>query len=414
MKKHILPSLFVLGLALSSPALAQSEAKTDNQPIATKSVLGRQAQRQSMLKRAEIDANSWAAQYNKAKQEFTNATGISYTLDASYLGQRGAPNGKITPWQNMYYGTANWDMFNSDDFGSGSVQAAYTMIRYWNKNGSILGNNIGVVTGVNDFGEKANYFDQLSYTHKMPGKMDWMSVTLGQFPMYNFDGTSYDSNQQINFVGEAFSQNLTQTYPSASLGGYMTVSPSSLWSVSAGMQDATNLSGDRISTSHWGEKKFTSFLSAAYNPTNALGDATISFLVYNQPSVETHPEKINGWSFNAQQNLGKKWAIFGRVNGVSKGVNGVSQSYVVGGVYNNPLNRNPLDQIGLAAGINKLDTKYLNSNARAVENVMEAYWAWGVSSFMTITPDVQFFINPGENRKSNTATVASIRATLMF
>ena len=73
-----------------------------------------------------------------------------------------------------------------------------------------------------------------------------------------------------------------------------------------------------------------------------------------------------------------------------------------------------MDQIGFAAAVNKLDKGINGAGSRSVENMLEAYWAWGISSVMTITPDIQFYINPGLNQKSNTATVASIRATLMF
>ncbi len=436
MKKHFLPAFCLLTLTLpittlaadfpvgegllltavnpNTPTQPNILAEQHQQPISTKSVHGRQKQSRHLQKRAVNDMSDWARDYNRAKQEFTNATGISYTIDASYLGQRGAPNGKITPWQSQYYGTANWDMFNSETWGDGSLQIAYTLVRYWNKNASILGQNIGVMSGINDYTEKANYFDQLSYTHVLPGDLNWLSLTVGQFPMYNFDGTTYNSNQQLYFVNEALSQNLTDAYPSAGLGGYLTISPNSKWSFSAGLQDATNVSGDRITTKNWGDKRFTSFVSATYNPTNKLGDATIGVLLYNQPSVEAQPGNTNGWSFNFQQNIGKKTAVFARVNGVGKGINGYEQSYVLGGVYNNPLNRNALDQIGLAGAVNKLNKAINGENSRSVENVLEAYWSWGISSFITITPDVQFYINPALNRKSNTATVASIRATLMF
>ena len=93
---------------------------------------------------------------------------------------------------------------------------------------------------------------------------------------------------------------------------------------------------------------------------------------------------------------------------------GIKQSYVLGGVYNNPLNRNPLDQIGVAGAVNKLDKEVNGPGTRSVENVLEAYWAWGIGSFITITPDIQFYINPGLNTKSNTATVTSLRMTMMF
>ncbi len=393
-------------------SLAQKEKRHIN--TLAKSVSFRQAQSKSLLKKHKSEANTWPHDYIKAKQEFTNVTGISYTIDASILGQRGAPNGHITPWQTQYYGSMNWDLFNSSTFGAGSIQAAYTVVRYWNQNASILGNNIGIANGLNDYTQKSNYFDQLSYTHQFAGKMNCLSVTLGQFPLYNFDGTTYNSNQQINFVNEALSQNLTSLYPSAGLGGYVTVTPNSLISLSAGLQDATNVSGDRLASSHFKDKKYTPFISATLSPTTPLGDLQLSLLLYHQPSVPDQEGEAKGWSFNIQQNIGKKFALFGRANGVSKGINGFNQSYVLGGVYNNPLNRNELDQIGLAAAINKINKSYFEEQNRSTESVIEAYWAWGISSFVTITPDVQFYINPALNEKSNTATVASIRATFMF
>ena len=83
-------------------------------------------------------------------------------------------------------------------------------------------------------------------------------------------------------------------------------------------------------------------------------------------------------------------------------------------VLNNPLKRNALDQIGLAGAVNKLNKPVNGTGTRSVENVLEAYWAWGISNFLTITPDIQFYINPGANPNHKTATVSSLRATLMF
>ena len=88
---------------------------------------------------------------------------------------------------------------------------------------------------------------------------------------------------------------------------------------------------------------------------------------------------------------------------------------MLGGVYNNPLNRNPLDQIGLAFAYNKVDEKAVGSNlSSSSEKVIEAYWAWGISKWATITPDIQFYIDPAQNSKSDYGTVLSLRATLFF
>ena len=398
-----------------TPVLLDEEPRTTHsEPIKHgKSVNGRQHHKKSLVKQTEQTIDSWADKYTQFKNKLAKELGLSYSLDVSYMAQRGAPSGHITPWQSQYYGTVTWDMFQSDTIGSGSLNIAYELVRYWNGTGAELGNNIGIVTPLNDYTNKANYFYELSYTHQFPDKLDWLSVTLGQIPLYNFDGTTYDSNQQINFINEAFSQNATSTYPSASLGGYITISPDDFWSISFGGQDATNVIGNRISTSHFGEK-LTSFISGTINPKNKLGQAVLSVLFYNQPAVDAQPERTKGWSVNAQQNIGDKLAVFMRANGVNKGLFGIKQSYVLGGVYNNPLNRNALDQIGFSGAVNKMDKTVNGPNTRSVENILEAYWAWGISSFMTITPDIQFYINPALNRNSNTATVATIRATMMF
>ena len=119
--------------------------------------------------------------YADFKKWLGDKFGFSYTLDASFLPQRGAPNGSKTSTQTQYYGTATWNMFDSDLIGAGSATIAYTAVRYWGINGNTLANNIGVITPQNDYTTNGNYFDQLSYTHTLPGRMDWLSITLGQF-----------------------------------------------------------------------------------------------------------------------------------------------------------------------------------------------------------------------------------------
>lgn len=353
--------------------------------------------------------------YADFKKWLSDTAGLSYSLDVSLLGQRAAPNGQKTPWQTQYYGSAAWNAFQSDTWGSGSFQVAYTAVRYWGQSAQNINNRIGVVSAFNDYTVNANYFDQLSYTHQLPGRLNSLSITAGQFPLYNFDGGTYDANQQINFLNFALSQNASSTYPTASLGGYATFTPNGEWSLSGGFQDANNVTGKNISPHKFGKGKYTGFGSITYSPTiKGLGQSTISVLFYHQPSVTAQPGTGNGWSLNLQQNIGEKWAVFARVNGTAKTPNGIRQSYVLGGVWNNPLNRNSLDQIGLAAAVNKLNPASNGADTRSVENVLEAYWAWGISNFMTLTPDIQFYINPGLNSNQRTATVTSLRATLMF
>lgn len=394
--------LFLTTILIASiPSLALAESGSTHRKASER--------RENSLKRMEYATEGsfekYYADYKKKMQEY----GITYSLDYSSMLQRTAPSGGNTAWQNMYYGSVNWDMYKSA-YGDGSVQIAYTAVRYQGgKDAADIGNRAGVAQPINDFPTKTNTFAELSYTHQYK----WLAVTVGQFPIYNFDGTSYDSNQQVNFMNYSLSQNGTSSYPVASLGGYATVSPSDEWSFTFGAQDAANVTGETIRTgSNDFAKRWTTFGSVSYMPQfKGLGTSQYSVLLYNQPSTRLQPENSNGWSINAMQNLNETWGVFARANGTTNSPSGIKQSYVLGAVMNNPLGRNALDQIGLAGSVNKLERKVYE---RSTENIIEAYWAWGVSNFMTLTPDVQMYINPGNNSKSDTAFASSIRLSIMF
>jgi len=353
-----------------------------------------------------------AEDYQRLKNDITKHTGLTFGVDISEVMQRVSPRGKKTAWQTQYYPYATWDLFKSDTLGTGTLNFAYTATRYWGTNANNLGNRIGVVSSINDYPAYENNFDELSYTHTFAGAWAPISLTVGQFPIYNFDGTNYDANQQVNFLNFALSQNASDAYPTAGVGAYVTITPNDIFNLSVGFQDAHNIDGTMIKTSRLGKKKYTTFASMSLTPTlKNIGQSTYSVLVYNQPSVPAQPMNTNGWSFNIQQNVGKKWAFFCRANGASHTPEEISQSYVIGGVYNNPLNRNSLDQIGLAYALNKINQPVVGPS-RKFENVVESYWAWGIGSMMTITPDFQVFLNPATNPDRHTGFAVSLRATV--
>ena len=243
-----------------------------------------------------------------------------------------------------------------------------------------------------------------------------MTAAVGQFPLYNFDGTDYDANQQVNFINYSLSQNASSTYATAGVGAFVQVALNQDWSLALGAQDASNIAATSVKFNTLSDEHFTTFVYGEYTPTvSKIGQSTISLLLYNQPGVKQQPETTNGWSLNLSQNIGEKLSLFGRINGVSGNVATISQSWVLGGVYNDPFNRNPLDQVGLAFAYNRIDKKAIGSEIEhKSEKVMEAYWAWGISKWATITPDVQFYIDPAQNTKSDYGTVLSLRATIFF
>ncbi len=353
--------------------------------------------------------------YSDFKELMQKEYGIGFSLDLSFMPQYGAPSGKKTAFQGIISPSVTWQNFNNE-YGTGTLNASYTVVQYSGASGQSINNRIGAVTGINDYTSVINTFDELSYTYQLPGKWNWLSVSLGQFPMSDFDGTTYLSNQQQYFINYALSQNASSTYPTDSLGGYVSISPDAEWNFTFGAQDATNTTGQSISTSHLDEEHYTTFASLSYMPTIAkLGAGQYSVLLYNQPNVKKEPQTTNGWSLNVSQDLGEKFSVFGRINGVSGSQAEIDQSWVLGMAVNDPFNRNSLDQIGFAGAYNKINEKAVGEPlAHNAETILEAYWSWGISKWMTLTPDVQFYFNPALNPKSDHATVVSLRASVFF
>jgi hypothetical protein len=358
---------------------------------------------------------SLAKEYQSYKNYLNKQYGLDYSIDMSVLEQRTAPSGKSNAVQAYIYPSFTWQTFDNQ-YGTGTLNFAYTIIRYGNHNAGDLANNSGFVTPINDYSDKENEFNELYYTYQLGGDWNWLTLGIGQFPIYNFDGTQYDANQQVNFLNEALAQNASQTYTQSGLGMYAQITPNEEWSFAFGGQDGTNIDAQSIRVNNLSEEHYTTFGYVAYTPTiKGVGQSEISILVYNQPNVKEQPETTNGWSLNLSQNIGEKLALFARVNETSGSVADIRQSWVLGGVYNNPLNRNSLDQIGLAYAYNKLDEKAIGTPLEhKAEQIVEAYWAWGVGNMLTITPDVQLYINPALNQKSDYGFATSLRATVFF
>ena len=363
----------------------------------------------------EAKASSLDNMYQNFKNELNKKYGFDYSVDFSLLEQRTSPNGKNNAVQAYIYPSFAWTTFDNH-YGIGILNFAYTIIRYGNHTATDIGNNSGMVTPVNDYPDKQNEFNELYYTYQLGGKWNWLTLGLGQFPIYNFDGTEYDSNQQINFLNDSLAQNGSASYTQAGLGMYAQITPNEDWIFAFGGQDGTNVNAKSIRVNDLNEEHYTTFGYVAYTPTiKGLGEMEISVLVYNQPAVTEQPETTNGWSLNLSQNIGEKWGFFARVNETSGSMEEIRQSWVLGGVYNNPLNRNSLDQIGLAYAYNKIDEEAVGTPlAHKAEQIIEAYWAWGIGDMMTITPDIQMYINPALNQKSDYGFATSLRATVMF
>ncbi|MGN0024309.1 MAG: carbohydrate porin [Candidatus Avelusimicrobium sp.] len=359
--------------------------------------------------------SDFGQEYIDFKNQMSEELGLQWGFDVSYLIQRGAPNGKQTSVQGIYYPYANWTLFKDRAAGSGEINFSYNLSHYWGTSGATLQERLNVASAQNDYTSNQKIFFELSYTHTLPDEWNWLSFTAGQFPISNFDGTSFLDNQQTALMNYSLSQNATSAYPVASLGAYVQAQ-NDLFTAAAGYQDATNVSGQTAHLSSAFDGKYTAFVSLAWTPSFEIGSGQYSFLYYYQPSVSAQPENVNGWSFNAQQNFGGHWAVFGRANGSTGGVTGIKNSYAIGAAWLNPFDRNPQDALTVGVAYNRLSEKGLGYpfEMRGSETALEFQWVIGIGKFVTVTPDLQFYPQAALNPNQGVTTVFGLRTTVML
>ncbi len=371
-----------------------------------------EAREQYFLEQPFDDA---ARRYAKAKQQIQDTTGIFYSMTSSVLSQWGAPGSNYGAVQAQFSPAVNWKMFDDPRIGAGSFQFAYLATQYWSgQTGTTLQNRLNLNSQVNDYPDNQLTFAQVSYTHDLPG--DIVSVTVGQYPFSNFDSNAYSNNEQVNFIGYSLAQNGSQNYSQGSLGAYIQVSPTKELTFAAGFQDANNvLASNYIQFNTVGQGQYSWFLYGAWSPTlGKLGQGSYSLLYYNLPSVEMQPRASSGLSFSASQPFGEQWGVFLRANTVSNSSQYIQSSIAGGAVYNNPLGRAPLDQIGLGIAWNRVNQSlYAGTFARPSESMVELYWSWSVRHLL-ITPDVQLYFQPALTPTQQVAAVFSLRATVLF
>lgn len=405
--------LGALVLFAASNAQAQWFIEQSEQIVLTP-VKHEQRVRSRLAARAQESDNALEETWETGKNALSRI-GLEAGADVSYTFQRAAPDGKRTAIQGVYYPYLTWNLFKDSAFGSGQLNANYTLVRYWGDTAAALQARTPQAVAFNDYPVNQEIFSQLSYTHTLPDNLDWLSLTIGQFPLYNFDGTTYMDNQQTGLMHYSLSQNASAVYPSASLGAYVQAQ-NKHFNMAFGYQDATNITGEHIELNTAFDGKYTLFGSVGWTPSFDFGAGQYSVLYYYQPAVEKQNENVNGWSFNMQQNIGEKFATFARVNGSDKGVSGVKNSYAIGSAFLDPLDRNPNDAIISGMAYNRLSSSGMGypPYMRPEEIVTEIQWVWGFGKLLTITPDFQMSPRGALSKKEKTTYTFGLRVTLML
>lgn len=359
--------------------------------------------------------------YMQFKEKLHTQYGLDYRARVGLLWQHAAPGGGHTAFRDKYEVEANWEMFQSSRWGSGSVQLLYENMDYPHQTAALVGQQAGIVEPINDDAFERRFLKRLTYTHHFAGKLEPFSVSIGQFLIGYFGKTSYKSLPFSYFNNFALAKNVTKGYPTGGVGTYLTYQPSKSLTFITGLQDTTNYFPKGVSLNHIQDDRWTSFFYASKTwHLMPQGKTVLTGWVYHSPSIKKYAGQLNkayptasdGFLINLRQDL-NDWTFFAKANASSGNRMAVKQSYALDIIYHNPLKRNPLDQIGFGLASNKVSQ--LNKKAvRSWEHVAEIYWAWGLSHFFTITPSFQIYLDPALTTRRRTVTVSSIECKIFL
>jgi hypothetical protein len=414
----------LLAAALIGGVLCGAGARAQQDPLVGQDRDGAAVRKLSdrNTRRLEFDQESFAERANARferylgmKKEIADTTGLQFSMNVSAISQWGVPGGGYGAVQAEFTPALNWDVFSNPTFGAGSFQFSFLSVDYWSgATGVSLGTAIDVNGPINDKPFRTNIFSQLTYTHESPGSQ--VALTVGQYSFANFDSNQYADDEQMSFIANGMTGNVSETYSEGALGAYLHVYPGRHITLAAGFQDANNPSGSYVQFNTFGNGEYAWFLYAGQNPTiRGLGKGHYSLLYYNVPAVHAQPQPSVGWSFNAAQKLNERLGVFLRANTASGNAVNVSSSVSGGAVLENPLGRDPLDRIGIALAWNEVNKNYFsNTFTRSSETMLEFYWSWGFLRRFVVTPDIQVYLQPALSPEQYVAAVFSLRFTQLF
>ena len=353
--------------------------------------------------------------YERFKDRLHTDHGIRFSMAVSSYLQWGGPRGGPGVAQLVYRPAVTWTPFTDTAFGSGSFTFQASHNHFWT--GANTGSQAGRLRALSppsDWTGNGYEFGTIAYTHTMPGALNWLSVTVGQFAVNTYDGNQYAGDSPSGFINYALAQNATQTYGQGGVGSYIhAVSQDGQYLFAGGFQGATDVQGRQVTTRGLSNGQTAYFAAAQWSPTWLPG-ATYGVLWYSQPSVPMQPGASQGVSFNAVQDFGTRWGLFLRANTASGAVAPIRTSVAWGGIVNDPFGRHEKDQVGLGFFWNKANRSVEQDLAHDGEWGAELYYNYTLFRGLQVTPDIQFYFNPALQPRGGPAAVFSIHTTAFF
>jgi hypothetical protein len=212
-------------------------------------------------------------EYLKFKKELRNDYEVYYAMQVSVFPQWGTRKGGPGTIELVYAPDITWNPFTNTAIGSGSFNVAVQRNQFWTKaNAASQQARLGLITQPNDWGVSGYQYNQIMYTHTLPGSWSWLSVTVGQYTFLAYDDNLYAGNAQTNFITLPLAQNATQTYPQGGLGAYaQAATPDGQFAVAGGFQGAASVTGESLTTRGFATGKYAYFAEGEWWPSFLAG-----------------------------------------------------------------------------------------------------------------------------------------------
>ncbi len=136
-------------------------------------------------------------QYLRFKKELENAYQLQCSMLVSTFPQWGVPKGGTDVVQLVYSSNLTWNPFTNTAIGSGSFNFSFLQDQFWTKaNTASQQARLGLITTPNNWSVNGYQYNQIMYTHTLPGSWNWLSVTVGQYTFLAYDDNEYADNAQ--------------------------------------------------------------------------------------------------------------------------------------------------------------------------------------------------------------------------
>jgi len=348
--------------------------------------------------------------YNEWKRELEARTGFSYGIDtqAQYLGAR-IEGDNLDSATNVFRFYGSWTLIGRNSPNDGALVFKV-------ENRSALGGLIPTQA----LGPEVGYAGLFSSTFSDAGwvltNLYWrqrvldgrVSFVVGQVDNFDYVNVNSLASPWTAFTNLAFEQQPTYPGPGQGLGAAFQVRLNEQWAVLAGVANANGDAADPVGSA---EKLFESgetfqHFAIGWTPDwSDRNDQSVQLTFWHADErKEADVEDGQGVTFLASARLGK-WRPYFRAGYADGGGASLDRTISIGTGYD-ARDSQDLAGIGLSWG-------------RAPDNdrdqyTMEAFYRYGVTDFLEITPSVQYVIGPANDPSIDDIWVLGGRVRTFF